>query len=111
MNAAAHPASHLPADLAGLHDGLLVLREEVARRELTLPGDAPERAELRAAREGIGADLETLRDPGADGAELDWLRSLWAEVDPARPPGSWWPVTPAWYGTAGALATKLGAAS
>jgi hypothetical protein len=111
MSADAHPASHLPADLAELHDGLQALREEVARREFTLPGDAPERGELRATAEGIGADLETLREPGADGADLDWVRYLWAGIDPARPPGSWWPVTPAWYGEPGTLATKLGAAS
>jgi hypothetical protein len=111
MSAGEHPASHLPTDLAGLHDGLQALREEVARREFTLPCDAPERGELRAAAEGIGADLETLRDPAADRAELDWVRSLWAGIDPARLPGSWWPVTPAWYGEAGTPATKLGVAS
>jgi hypothetical protein len=77
--------SHLPADLAQLHDGLEALRAEVARRELTLDASAPERerAELRASAEGLDADLKTLRDPEAAADDLGWVRAMWDGVEPS----------------------------
>jgi hypothetical protein len=52
--------------------------------------DGPERAELRASAEGIDADLETLRDPEATGDDLEWVRCMWADIDPASPGDSYW---------------------
>jgi hypothetical protein len=86
--------SHLSADLAQLYDGLQALRAEVARRELTLAADAPERAELRASAEGIDADLETLRNPGATADDLEWVQAMWADIDPASPGSSYWAGSP-----------------
>lgn len=88
--------SHLPADLAEVHDVTQARRAEVAWQCLyALPRDAPERTALRAEAEALDAVLEILRNPESTPAEREWVRKRGAEADTAVPATDAWGPCPA----------------